>query len=280
MIKTLRHSLARLPGAGGRLLRTLSVAILVAATGLACSRDARLADNSQPPDWTLDQVRQLTNVTDKTVSLVRTVSEGVEDLSRLEAQIIPLIEAVLSTHDLVTVRGDAGRPKNQLDSYEYADVSACVEVTLINLDILRVEMNEIKEASLAGDAGAISESQSILGRMARDNAECATLLAEFLAGIKPPAARQGPGAATGVVYASAAAFRSVAGLEIKALLEDQIVANERIVARLKDACEQAHPPQGDGAISKVPSSCVPHTLALDALPKLRSALSLLSAKGA
>jgi hypothetical protein len=273
MIKTLRHRLAGLPV-------TLSVAILVAATGLACSRDTRLADNAQSQDWTLDEVRQLTDVTDKTVSLVRTVSQGVDDISRLEAQINPLIQAVLSTNDLVSLRADAGRPKNQLDSYEYADVSACVDVILFDIENLRIEVNEIKEASLAGDAREISESQSLAGRIARDNAGCATLLAEVLGGIKHETAIQGLGVATGVVYASAAAFRAAAGLDLKALLEDQIAANERIVARLKDTCEQARLPQGNGAIGKVPSPCVPHILALDALPKLRSALSLLGAKDA
>src|SRR5687767_4474347 len=119
-------SLTRLPGAGASLLRALSVATLVAATGVACSRDPQPADDPAPPDWTLNDIRRFTDITDKTVSLVRTVSEGGEDLSRLEAQVVPLVEAVQSTIDLVSGHRNASRPKNPLDGYEYADVSACV----------------------------------------------------------------------------------------------------------------------------------------------------------
>jgi hypothetical protein len=268
-----------LPEAGSSLLRALGVAILVIATGTACSRGPEHR-GSPPPDWTLDEVRRLTDVTDKTVSLARTVSEGGEDVSRLETQVVPLIEAVQSTIDLVSGRRNASRLKNELDGHEYADVSACVEGVIINIGILPVEVSEIKEASAAGNAEAIEQAQRLVGRIARDNVECATLLTEFLGGTKSQAAIERLGAATPVVYASAAAFRAVAGLELKALLEDQIAANERIVGILKQACEQAHSPQGNGAISKVPSRCVPHTLALHALPKLKSALSLISATGA
>lgn len=256
------------------LLWVLSAATLVAAAGTAHTRE------SAPQDWTLDDVKRLIEVTDRTVDLARSLSESTADPANVQRQVLPLLSALESSMVLVSKRERRAQMENQLDGYEYAEVIACVETHTTFSEMLYGEMEEMEEARLAGDEGKLSQLQSSLARFARECTECAMSLTELLDGTKSQAAVDGAGFGLNPLYASVAAFRAVAGLDLKPLLQIQIGANERLVARLEQQCKQIRAPGADTATTNVPHRCVSHVLAVDALPKLKSALSLLSAKGA
>jgi hypothetical protein len=250
------------------LWRIAAAAAFVAITGVACS-------GAGPSEWTPGEIKQLSSQTDRFTRLVASLADNDPSPSELLPLARPIIAAAQTNMNRIESHSGDMRLKDRLNTMGTADVTACVQAGILVSAEPEHFVQKLEQARRAGDEANVGEAQYMLISLARDATSCALSLSEFLSGTKSPQAFDRVSVASGEIYAMAAALRAVAGLGVAGLLREQIAANETITTRLARECEKARRSNSDAPVRQ---RCVAHILATDTLPKLRSALSRLTAK--
>lgn len=205
------------------------------------------------PAETPQELKQLTEVTDRIAALARSLEEGAESSSTRDA-IRQSIAAVAAARPVYKRHSDA------ILDLTNAAVLACIDSHSIELMDLETLLARFDEAVQRQDEVKAQGRKSLLQMMAMNASGCAAQSSVLLIdGKKRREALEHGALLISEIYAISATMRAASGLSLGVLLKDQIRIYEGIVAKLG------------------PKHAVP--VLTDALPKLRAAVAMLEKSG-
>src|SRR5688572_4825060 len=124
------------PTARTRMLCGAAAATLLVTTGVACTR----TPEPPPPDWTVEEIKQHIQVTDRTVGLMQSLSRGERSHAEIRAALRPVVAAlesagaVIERHPVRVSIEDSG----ELDLY--GDGLVCLSSPLRSINLLTDEV--------------------------------------------------------------------------------------------------------------------------------------------
>lgn len=227
---------------GTAKMRTLVVAILATVVLGGCTRQSEVFTPRTP-----EQRKQLTEVTDAVVHLVRGEAAG----EALSFEKRPALRQAVAA--LAAAKPQFRQHSAAIVNRDNAEALGCISAESIEIMDLEVLLARLDEAQERGDGVAVQRREATLMRRAMDATQCAIVAGRQLTLRKTRRDALEHGAVViSEVYAMAVIQRAAAGLSVDALLEDQVKIYESIVTTL-------------GAHREVP-------VVTEALPKLRELL--------
>lgn len=228
--------------------RALATAILAIVFVGGCARQPEAFSATTPED-----LKQLTEVTDRVLLLARSLEEGGEPSSRRDA-IRQAIMAVAAAEPQYQRHSDAIRTRTN------AETLGCIHAHAINVLDLETILARLDEAAQRQDETKVMGRKTLLQKMAMDASHCAAQSTQLLVvSEQRRAALEHGSVLVARIYAIAATTRVAGGLSLGPLLKSQIRTYETLVAKLG------------------PKHDVP--VVMDALPKLRAAVAMLETSG-
>ncbi len=223
------------------MMRALVVAILAMVAFGGCTPQSEVFTPRTP------ERKQLTEVTDAVVHLVRVASTGGASSSEKKSALRRAVAAVAAAEPQFRQHSDA---VVNLDNAEALGCIRAQSIEIMDLEILLARLDEAREQE---DGGAVKRREAMLVRRAMDATQCAIVADRVLTlrKIRRDALEHGA-VLISEIYAIAVIQRTAAGLSVDALLRDQIKMYESIVTRV-------------GAYRDVP-------VVTEALPKLKMLL--------
>ena len=195
-----------------------------------------------------EELKQLTEVTDRVVILARSLEEGAEPSGRRDA-IRQAIQAVVAAETQYQRHSDAIADRTNSETLGCIDAHA---ITILELEAVIARLDAATQEQ--------DDAKATLQEMAMDTSDCAALSARLLvASEKRREALKHGSVLISKIYAIAATTKVASGLSLGPLLENQIRTYEVIVAKL-------------GAGHDAP-------VVTDALPKLRATVAMLDKSG-
>jgi hypothetical protein len=249
--------------------RSLTASIIIsfaATTGAGCSAK---------PELSAEAFQKISAVTDGELQIVQSTSAAPSS-NDIRSDVRTLSDAVLSALQLIESHRNNLEIRDRFDAGAAADVLACLSANATMLPDFEVMLGKLDEALQSGDEMQIIGRQQMLTDLSRRAVLCAMLATETLSTLKSAEAFDLVGATIGPVHANAIAWQALNGLAVDSLLERHAAANAIILARLAPKCAQR---SGDSAQPFV-TPCVSYQLAMQSMPRLKSALPARAATAA
>lgn len=228
--------------------RALVTTILAITFVGGCARQPEVPSATTP-----EELKQLTEVTDRVLLLAHSLEEGAEPSSRRDAirQIIAAVAAADSQYE---------RHSDAIRNRANAETLGCIRAHAMNILDLEILIARLDEAAQRQDEAKVTGRKALLQKMAMDASHCAAQSTQLLVvNEKRRDALEHSSVLISRIYAIAATARVASGLSLGALLESQIRTYETIVAKLG--------PKHDAPV------------VTDALPKLRETVAMLETSG-
>lgn len=194
------------------------------------------------PAKTPEEIKQLTDVTDGVVAVIRS-SERTEALRQ-------------ALTALSAAREQYRQHKDAIRTLENAEQLACISSHATDIQDLETMLRKLEEATRRQDDVMVERRNAMLWLLAANMGECAATSSIFLVeNEKRPEALKHGAVVISEIYSTVVTFRAAVGLKVAPVLKDQIRAYETVVTELG-------PDHGVQLVT-------------DALPKLKATLATL-----